>query len=101
MLDAGGGLVLVPAAYTALLDGTPLALTPPEVDLLAAFAAEPGRVWTRQELVRAVWEGEFIESDYLVDVHVGSVRRKLRQAGSPRPWILTVNGTSYSFEPAG
>jgi DNA-binding response OmpR family regulator len=97
VVDAGGGLVVDPAAHAASLDGTALPMTPAEVDLLAALAGSPGRTWTRSELVWAVWQGEFIESDYLVDVHVGNVRRKLRQAGSTRQWIVTVGGTAYSF----
>ena len=97
LVDAGGGLLVLASAHTALLDGVPLPLTPTEVDLLAAFASAPGRTWTRAELVKAVWQGEFIESDFLVDVNVGSVRRKLRQAGSDRSWITTVDGTSYAF----
>lgn len=99
LVDAGGGLVLLASAHTALLHGVPLPLTPTEVDLLAAFASAPGRTWTRSELVKAVWQGEFVESDFLVDVSVGSVRRKLRQAGSTHQWISTVDGTSYAFAP--
>lgn len=100
LLDAGNGLLLLASAHTALLHGVPLPLTPTEVDLLAVIVAAPGKTWTRTELVRAVWQGEFIESDFLVDVHVGSVRRKLRQAGSDRQWISTIDGTSYAFMPS-
>lgn len=98
-VDAGGGLVLVPVDHVALLDGLPLPLTPAEVSLLAAFAAHPGRTWERGDLVREVWEGEFIESDFLVDVHVASLRRKLRKAGrSDHEWIRTVGGVGYAFQ---
>ena len=99
-IDAGGGLVLVPVRHVALLDGHPLPLTPGEVDLLAALSREPGRVWERGELVREVWQGEFIESDFLVDVHVANLRRKLRHAGPGRTWVATVGGTGYRFEPS-
>ncbi|WKN50268.1 response regulator transcription factor [Nocardioides sp. Arc9.136] len=98
-VDAGGGLVLVPVDHVALLDGLPLPLTPAEVSLLTAFAAHPGRTWERGDLVREVWEGEFIESDFLVDVHVASLRRKLRKAGgSDHEWIRTVGGVGYTFQ---
>ncbi|GAA1996468.1 response regulator transcription factor [Nocardioides kribbensis] len=99
-MDAGGGLTLLPSAHTATLDGAPLPLTPAEVDLMAAFASRPGETWTRGELVRTVWQGEFIESDFLVDVHVGNLRRKLRRAGSKRSWIRTVDGSGYVYDPS-
>nr|WP_278249444.1 response regulator transcription factor [Nocardioides sp. IC4_145] len=100
-VDAGGGLVLVPVDHVALLDGQPLPLTPAELSLLTAFAAQPGRTWDRGDLVREVWQGEFIESDFLVDVHVANLRRKLRKAGGrQREWIRTVAGVGYTFAPA-
>lgn len=99
-VDAGGGLVLVPVAHVAVLDGTPLPLTPVEVDLLSALASESGRVWDRGELVAKVWRGDFMESDYMVDLNIASVRRKLRKAGdgADHEWIRTVEGTGYVFE---
>jgi len=100
VLEAGGGLVLDPVRQTALLDGVPLPLTPAEADLLVALARRPGQGWSRGELVREVWQGEFIESDFLVDVHIGNLRRKLKRAGSAREWISTVEGSGYRFEPA-
>jgi len=97
---AGGGLVLHPLRHVALLDGETLPLTPAEVDLLAALASRPGHSWSRGELVREVWQGEFIESDFLVDVYIGNLRRKLKRAGGNREWISTVDGTGYRFVPA-
>ena len=99
-IEAGGGLVLHKVRHVALLDGRPLPLTPAEVDLLAALASRPGHSWSRGELVREVWQGEFIESDFLVDVHIGNLRRKLKRAGGDREWIRTVDGSGYRFEAA-
>ncbi|GAA4116957.1 response regulator transcription factor [Nocardioides fonticola] len=100
-VDAGGGLMLVPVAHVAILDGQPLPLTPVEVELLTVLAAEPGRLWARADLVRTVWKGDFIESDFLVDLNVASIRRKLRKAGnSDHEWIRTVDGSGYAFDPA-
>lgn len=99
-IEAGGGLVLHKVRHVALLDGLPLPLTPAEVDLLAALASRPGHSWSRGELVREVWQGEFIESDFLVDVHIGNLRRKLKRAGGDREWIRTVDGSGYRFEAA-
>lgn len=99
VLQAGGGLVLVPVRHVAMLHGEPVPLTPTEVDLLAAMAREPGEPQDRATLVAAVWGGDFIESDFLIDVHVASLRRKLRKAGSGEDWIRTVAGTAYALTP--
>jgi DNA-binding response OmpR family regulator len=99
VLQAGGGLVLVPVRHVAMLDGEPVPLTPTEVDLLAALAREPGEPQDRSVLVGAVWGGDFIESDFLIDVHMASLRRKLRKAGTGADWIRTVAGTAYALTP--
>lgn len=99
-LDAGGGLVLDPARHVARLDGERVMLTPAEFDLLRALASRPGVAWEREELVREVWHGEFIESDFLVDVHIANLRRKLRRAGSRTTWIRTVGGVGYLYDPS-
>ncbi|HYF71466.1 MAG TPA: response regulator transcription factor [Nocardioides sp.] len=97
VVEAGGGLVLVPVRHVAMLDGEPIPLTPTEVDLLAALAREPGQPQERAALVGAVWGGDFIESDFLIDVHVASLRRKLRKAGSGADRIRTVAGSAYAL----
>ncbi|HEY0950125.1 response regulator transcription factor [Nocardioides sp.] len=99
VVQAGGGLVLVPVRQVAMLDGEPVPLTPTEVDLLAALAREPGEPQDRSVLVAAVWGGDFIESDFLIDVHVASLHRKLRKAGSGTDRIRTVAGTAYVLTP--
>ncbi len=99
-VNVGGGLVLDAQQHLAELDGERVLLTPAEFDLLHALASRPGIGWQRGDLVREVWQGEFIESDFLVDVHVGNVRRKLRHAGSTHNWIRTIDGSSYVFDVA-
>lgn len=95
----GPGLVLVPDRGQVRYEGEPVPCTPPEAELLGAMAARPGVTWDRGELVREVWQRDFIESDFLVDMHVASLRRKLRKA-TGRDWIRTVAGTGYAFEPS-
>ena len=97
VVEAGGGLVLVPVRHVAMFEGAPVPLTPPEVEVLAVLAREPGRVWDRSALVSEVWGGDFIESDFLVDVHVANLRRKLRKAGAGPDRIRTVEGTAYAL----
>lgn len=93
-----GGLTVSRATGTAQVEGRSLPLTPVEVDVLSVLAREPGRTWERGELVREVWQGDFIESDFLVDVHVASLRRKLKAADPGREWITTVGGAGYRLE---
>ena len=100
VVEAGGGLMLVPVRHLAMLDDTPVPLTPAEVDVLAVLAREPGRPWERSALVSEVWGGDFIESDFLIDVHVASLRRKLRKAGAGRDRIRTVDASAYVLQPA-
>ena len=78
-----------------VLDGVELALTRIEFDLLAAFATHPRRVWTREALLRSVWQTEWAQDTHLVEVHVGNLRRKLGED----PWIRTVRGVGYRFNP--
>jgi DNA-binding response OmpR family regulator len=96
-IDAGGGLVLMPVRHVALLDGVPLPLTPTEVEVMSVLAREPGREWPRAQLVAAVWGGDFLESEFLIDVHVASLRRKLRKAGASPDRIRTVGGAGYAL----
>jgi len=95
-----GRLVVRPARQEATLDGEPLPLSGPEVEVLAVLAREPGRTWDRAELTREVWPGGYLDSDYLVDVHVAGLRRKLRRPGDRHRWIVTVGGSGYRFESA-
>ena len=78
-----------------VLDGVELALTRIEFDLLAAFATHPRRVWSREALLRSVWQTEWAQDTHLVEVHVGNLRRKLGED----PWIRTVRGVGYRFNP--
>lgn len=74
-------------------------LTRTEFDLLAHLARRPGVVVGRDELLREIWESEFLpESTHLVDVHLANVRRKLRDSGG-RDWIRTVRGVGLRFDP--
>lgn len=95
-----GRLVISPHRQEAVLDGESLPLTDTELGVLAALAENPGQVWAREDLTRRVWQGDFIESDYLVDVHIASLRRKLRRRGDRHQWIATVGGAAYRFDPA-
>ena len=74
-----------------MLDGEEVALTPKEFDLLALLADDPGAVCSRQHIIEEVWDPHWYGPTKTLDVHIGSLRRKL---GDPR-WIETVRGVGY------
>ena len=72
-----------------------LPLTPTEFKLLRTLAGEPGRVFTRDDLLTGVWGYEPGSDTRLVDVHVGRLRKKLEQAGVNEVEIETARGFGY------
>jgi two-component system response regulator ResD len=72
-------------------------LRPKEYGLLTALALEPGRVFTRQDLLDAVWGEEVIVDERTVDVHISWLRGKLTDAGLDSSTIRTVYGVGYRF----
>src|SRR5713101_2886126 len=76
---------------------TPIELTPTEFQLLATLARQPGRIFTRGQLLDAV-RGSQIESfDRAIDTHIKNIRRKLEpDARTPR-YLVTVYGIGYKF----
>jgi DNA-binding response OmpR family regulator len=73
------------------LDGAELELTPKEFDLLAFLAEEPGAVFTREQIMEAVWDENWFGPTKTLDVHVGVLRRKLGDAAS----LETVRGVGF------
>jgi DNA-binding response OmpR family regulator len=81
----------------ARVGGEPVDLTPTEFELLATFVREPGRVFTRGQLLDAL-HGVTIDSyERAIDAHVKNLRRKIEpEVGRPR-YVLTVHGVGYRF----
>ncbi len=74
-----------------LLGEVEIRLTRKEFDLLALLASDPGAVFGREEILRAVWDENWYGSSRTLDVHVASLRHKL---GTPS-WIETVRGVGF------
>lgn len=74
--------------------GEPLDLTPREFQLLEHFMLQPENVIRRTELLEKVWDMSFDPESNVVDVHVGNLRRKLREAGHDG-YIQTVRGVGF------
>ena len=89
-----GSLRLEPTSHRATLDGTELALTPKEFELLLLFASNPGRAFNREFLIERIWGGDFEGFDRAVDNHIRRLRQKLGDYGDK---IATVWGVGYRF----
>ena len=85
-------------ARRAWLDDTEIDLTSKEFDLLSLLVAEAGKVVTREQIMRQVWDSKWWGSTKTLDMHVSWLRRKLSDdAHSPR-FITTVRGVGFRFE---
>jgi len=91
-----GPLVLDLDRLEAHLEGRPLPLTRREFDLLAFLARRPGRVYTREELLEAVW-GEYLGTPRTVDQHILQLREKLGEDPKAPRFLETVRGVGYRF----
>jgi len=95
-----GDVEIDTAKMRVSVGGAQVDLTPTEFQLLATLAREPGRVFTRSQLLDAV-HGVAIESyERAIDAHVKNIRRKIEpEPGSPR-YVVTVHGVGYRFADA-
>ena len=89
-----GELVLDPAGREVSLAGAPVHLTPREFALLECLMRSPGRVFSKAELIERVWDFTFDADSNVVEVHLGSLRRKIDQP-SGRHALETVRGFGY------
>jgi len=76
-------------------------LTAKEFDLLVTLASAPDRVFTRETLLNSVWGYTYLGDGRTVDVHIGTLRKKLEAVVAAPHHIKTVWGVGYKFEPEG
>lgn len=93
-----GYLMIDSEGYEVTRDGKTLELTPKEFELLVYMAHHRGRVLSRDQLLNAVWNYDFVGDSRIVDVHVSHLRDKI-ELDSRRPvYIKTIRGVGYKFE---
>ena len=92
-----GDLSLDVPRMRAELAGRPVDLTPTEFQLLATLAAQPGRIFTRSQLLDAVHGVAFESYERAIDTHVKNIRRKLEPDPREPRYVLTVYGVGYRF----
>jgi len=90
------GLTIDASRHEVTLKGKPIELTKIEFSLFRCLASNPGRVFTRDQLLDRAWPDETFIVDRAVDVHIRRLRKKLRTASK---FIVTVRGIGYKFTP--
>jgi DNA-binding response OmpR family regulator len=95
----GGGLELDRSMCQVRLNGEPVALTATEFRLLEYLMGRPGVVFSREQLLNAVWGQDRAITDRAVDVYVLRLRQKVEQDPASPILIHSVRGFGYTFEP--
>ena len=92
-----GGLELDQERREVRLDGRPVAVTPTEYQILERMLRQPGRVFSRDSLLNAVWGVACNVTDRTVDVHIRRLRRKLEADPSRPRYIRSIRGFGYTI----
>ena len=92
-----GSITINPGAHTVSVDGEEIELTPREFDLLHAFALQPNKVLSIDELLASVWGAEFIGQPQVVYVHIRWLREKIEEDPNHPKRIVTVRGVGYKL----
>jgi DNA-binding response OmpR family regulator len=94
-----GELVVDRSAMTVSRAGTPVSLTPTELKLLVELSRRPGQALSRQQLLRLVWDHDYLGDSRLVDACVQRLRAKVESVPSDPQLIRTVRGIGYRLDP--
>jgi DNA-binding response OmpR family regulator len=90
-------LTLDRARYQVSLPDRVVPLTPTEFELLYTLASQPGRIYTRAQLLQAVHGVAFESYERAIDSHIRNLRRKIEPATGQAEYIVTVHGLGYKF----
>lgn len=91
------GLAVNYGSCSVALDGRPVTLSPTELKLLFFFTRNPGRVYSRDQILDHVWGDDTFITDRTVDVHVRRLRSQIEKDMEHPRFILTVRGFGYKF----
>jgi two-component system, OmpR family, response regulator len=94
---SAGGVTLDPATREVAVAGRAVSLTAKEFGFLELLMRQPGRVFTREQITRSLWDEESGGYSNVVDVHVKNVRKKLAEAGADDS-IETLRGAGYRIK---
>ena len=93
-----GDVKIVTSNYEVFKKGERLELTPKEFELLAYLAKNKGRVLTRDQLLSAIWNYDFVGDTRIVDVHISHLREKIESVTKKPSYIKTIRGLGYKME---
>jgi len=93
-----GDVEIFPDNYEVFIRGEVLELTPKEFELLVYLTKHRGRVLTRDQLLNAVWNYEFVGDTRIVDVHISHLREKIEPNTKKPIYIKTIRGLGYKLE---
>lgn len=92
-----GGITLDRTRFTVTVQDHSLSLTPTEFEILATLASQPGRIFSRSQLLVAVHGVSFESYERAIDSHMRNLRKKLAATAVGRELITTVHGVGYKF----
>jgi len=88
-----GDLVIDREAYLVFQSGNKVVLAKKEFELLYLLASKPGKVYTREAILKNIWEDSVVVTNRTIDVHIRKLREKLGEN-----YVTTVKGVGYKFE---
>jgi DNA-binding response OmpR family regulator len=94
-----GDLEVDLAKHQASVGGEVVVLTAFELKLLALLAAQPERVFSRAEIMRHLWDSDYVGDERACDLHVSNIRRKLERDPAKPERLVTVRGAGYKLQP--
>ncbi|HEY3469774.1 MAG TPA: response regulator transcription factor [Amycolatopsis sp.] len=92
-----GDLVIDRAGLEVTKRGAPVSLTPTELKLLLELSRTPGQVYSRQQILSAVWDHDYLGDSRLVDACVQRLRAKIEDVPARPEYVQTVRGFGYRF----
>ncbi|WP_129126695.1 response regulator [Geomonas oryzae] len=98
---ASGGLTLDPERYSAQWKGHDLDLTVVEFKLLHFLYQNPGRIYSRTQLMDRIYSDQRIVSDRTIDSHIKKLRKKIAAVAPEEELIHSIYGAGYKYEPPG
>jgi two-component system response regulator BaeR len=96
--ESGTGVKLDAGGYRATIGGRDLGLTAVEFQLLRVLAEHPGRIYTRDQLMDAMYRDERVVADRTIDSHVKKIRRKIAAVLPDREIVHSVYGVGYKYD---
>ena len=94
-----GGLRVDLARVVVDVDGERVPLTPSEFRILGLLASEPERVFSRTQIMEALWDTPYVGDTRACDFHISNLRRKIERPGTPER-LVTVRELGYKLVPA-